>query len=245
MFWREHYLLRKLDSRNIPSHIAIIMDGNGRWASKKGLPRLEGHRAGTRSVRRAIEAGIRAGVEYLTLYSFSQENWQRPADEIAGLMDLFEEMLETETPELNRQGVRVLTIGLLDELRPSTRDRFMEAQEATKHNTKITMMLAVNYGGRREIVDAAVRMAAAGKSPATQGSDAFEEFTRYLYRPEIPDPDLIIRTSGEMRLSNFLLWQAAYSEFWITGKLWPDMRRSDFYRAIYDYQRRDRRFGGL
>lgn len=235
MFWREHSLLHRLDPHNIPSHVAIIMDGNGRWAAKKGLPRLAGHRAGTKSVRRAIEAGIRAGVKYITLYSFSQENWQRPPDEVDGLMDLFEEMLETEMPELNKQGVRVLTIGRLDELRPSTRDSFREAEEVTKANTKITMTLAVNYGGRREIVDAAVRMAAAGN----------EDFTRYLYRPEIPDPDLIVRTSGEMRLSNFLLWQAAYSEFWVTSKLWPDMRRSDFYRAIYDYQRRDRRFGGL
>ena len=149
MFWREHSLLHKLDSHNIPSHVAIIMDGNGRWAAKKGLPRLAGHRAGTKSVRRAIEAGIRVGVKYITLYSFSQENWQRPPDEVDGLMDLFEEMLETEMPELNKQGVRVLTIGRLDELRPSTRDSFSEAEEVTKANTKITMTLAVNYGGRR------------------------------------------------------------------------------------------------
>ena len=228
-----------------PRHVAIIMDGNGRWAAKRGLPRLAGHSAGAKSVREVIAAAIELQVEFLTIYSFSSENWARPVDEVSGLMRLFVEVLERELTNLNRMNVRVSIIGRMEEVPQVTRDAFDRVVAATADNTGLTLVVALNYGARTEMADAARSLArdvAAGRlTPEEITTDLFA--TR-LYTSQIPDPDLIIRTSGELRLSNFLLWQAAYSELWVTATLWPDFSRIDFLRAVVDYGHRERRFGG-
>ena len=230
----------------IPRHIAIIMDGNGRWAKERGLPRLEGHRAGAESVREVMEACIELGVEYLTLYAFSSENWSRPATEVSALMTLLDRFLNEKAKDLDRQNVRLLAIGQLDRLPAKTRALIERIQARTANNTKMTLVLALSYGGREEIVAAARSLATdavAGKISSTD-IDA-ELFASRLQTAGIPDPDLLVRTSGEMRVSNFLLWQISYAEIIIVKKFWPDFRQRDLAEAVQEYQRRHRRFGAL
>ncbi len=229
---------------NLPAHIAVIMDGSGRWASKRSLHRLEGHRVGRESVRTIIRTCARIGISYLTLYTFSLENWQRPADEVEGLMLFLENVLREEYLELNENGVRLRTIGRTDMLPASTRAALDETMNKLKHNTTLVLTLALSYSGRAEITDAARRIA----DDVVQGSinvESIDEtlFKSYLYDPELPDPDLLIRTSGELRISNFLLWQIAYSELFVTQVLWPDFREQELFDSIEAYQKRDRRFG--
>ncbi len=240
-------LARAIDPDRLPAHIAIIMDGNGRWAARRGLPRVAGHRAGIGAVRATVETCARLGVEVLTLYAFSVENWKRPRGEVAMLWKLLRTYLRSELPEMMRNGVRLSTIGRLEGLPPVVRADLEEACEATAANRGLRVNLALNYGGRTELVDAVrslVRDAVASGSP-----DEFEidenAISSRLYTAGSPDPDLLIRTSGEMRVSNFLLWQIAYSELYVTETLWPDFNRTELLRAIIDYQKRNRRFGGL
>lgn len=228
----------------IPAHVAVIMDGNGRWARARGLPRFRGHAAGMRSVREVIEGAIEAGVSWLTLFAFSQENWNRPVREIGSLMRLLERYVSKERDELCRQGVRVRIFGDMDRLAESTRRAIGEIQRATAAGTVLGLNLMISYGGRAELVRAARRLAervAAG----TLRPDAIDEeaVAGELYTAGMPDPDLLIRTSGEQRISNFLLWQLAYTEMYITPVLWPDFQREHLFAAILDYQKRDRRFG--
>jgi undecaprenyl diphosphate synthase len=242
---RARALLAEFDPSATPHHVAIIMDGNGRWAKKRGLPHVAGHSAGAKAVRECIAAAIELGIGYLTIYSFSSENWTRPADEVSGLLSLFVEVLERELTSLQRMHVRVLVIGQMEALPRTTCEAFKRVVAATAGNEGLTLVVALNYGGRIEIAEAArelAREAAAG----TLDPESIDEaaLASRLYTAEIPDPDLLIRTSGEMRVSNFLLWQIAYSELWVTHTLWPDFDRTDLLRAVVDYEKRDRRFGG-
>lgn len=238
-------LLEKLDPDRIPAHVAIIMDGNGRWASSRGLPRLAGHRAGTKAVREAIASSLELGIETLTIYSFSSENWSRPASEVFGLMDLFVEVLQQELSNIQRMGVRVLVAGNHEQLPVATADAFRKCELETAQNTAMTLVVALNYGGRQDILQAARALAKICVEQSIP-PDSIDEnlFSAYLYTAQVPDPDLVIRTSGEMRLSNFLLWQIAYSELWVTDTLWPDFDRHELLRAVVEYQGRHRRFGG-
>ena len=238
-------LLGTLDPAAIPAHVAVIMDGNGRWAAARNLPRLAGHRAGAKSVREVIAASLELGIKVLTIYSFSSENWLRPADEVSGLMSLFVEVLEREFDNLQQQGVRVVVAGHREDLPAKTAASFARVEEQTAANTRLTLVVALNYGGRREILDA-VRALAQKAVSGELDPEAIDErlFGEHLYTAGLPDPDLVIRTSGEMRVSNFLLWQIAYSELYITETLWPDFDRTEFLRAIVDFQHRSRRFGG-
>ena len=242
---RASSLLSQFDAARVPAHVAVIMDGNGRWASKRGLPRLAGHSAGAKAVREVIVAAIEIGLSYLTIYSFSSENWSRPKDEVTGLMSLFVEVLERELANLQRMRVRVLVIGAMEDLPGVTRAAFERVIANTDHNDGLTLVVALNYGARGEIVEAA-RALAREVASGTLNPAAIDEalFASRLYTADIPDPDLLIRTSGEMRVSNFLLWQIAYSELWVTATLWPDFDRNDLLKAVVDYQQRDRRFGG-
>ncbi len=241
----EDLSIDEIKKGKIPRHVAIIMDGNGRWAKRKGQPRLAGHRAGAKAIRQVVEIAPEIGVEYLTLYTFSTENWKRPKQEVLGLMKLFEEQLSKEIDELNREGVRIRVIGRIDGLPKSTREAFLKAQERTKDNKTLNLNIALNYSGRAEITDAARAICKAVKE-GKENLDFDEEiFAHYMYTSDIPDPELLIRTSGELRVSNFLLWQIAYVEIWITDKLWPDFNKKDFLRAVADLQKRRRRFGGL
>ncbi|MEA3345742.1 MAG: polyprenyl diphosphate synthase [Chloroflexota bacterium] len=239
----------------VPTHIGIIMDGNGRWADRRGLPKTEGHRAGVQNVRRVVRACVEFGVQMLTLYAFSTENWGRSPSEIRGLMELAEEY-SSEVEELHRQGVRIRHLGSLEEIasqlgRLGMRmlgqripQRIEEVVDLTKDNTHFTLNLAFNYGGRREIVRAARRIIEEGIAPERlRGEEGEKLFEGYLWSAGLPDPDLIIRTAGEMRLSNFLLWQAAYSEFWATPVLWPDFDADELYQALIAYSMRERRYG--
>ena len=232
-------------SAKIPRHIAIIMDGNGRWAKERGWPRLTGHEQGAHSVERVSEACIAEGVEFLTLYAFSTENWKRPAHEVSGLMMLLERFLAEKVAMMNENGVRLATIGRTSDLPAPVRRRLDRAIAETAHNTKLTLTLALNYGGRDEIVDAVRSIAGEVKSGALDPSaiDA-GTLSSHLYTAGMPDPDLLIRTSGEMRISNFLLWQLSYTEIHVTPTLWPDFGSGDLRAAIADYQARDRRYGG-
>lgn len=232
-------------SAKVPRHIAIIMDGNGRWAKERGWPRLKGHEQGANSVERASEACIAEGVEFLTLYAFSTENWKRPAHEVSGLMMLLERFLAEKVAMMKENGVRLATIGRMDDLPAPVRKRLDRAIAETAHNTKLTLTLALNYGGRDEIVDA-VRSIAREVTSGTLDPAAItaETLSSHLYTAGMPDPDLLIRTSGEMRLSNFLLWQLSYTEIHVTPRLWPDFGAKDLRVAIADYQARDRRYGG-
>lgn len=225
---------------SIPQHIAIIMDGNGRWARARGLPRLAGHRAGTENLRRIIEACVEVGVKYLTIYAFSTENWGRPQDEVQGLMGIFDEVFERELAELHRQGARLNHIGRLEGMRPSLREKVLKGMQITKDNDRLVLNVAFNYGGRDEIVDAIRAIIAAG-TPAEQVNA--ELVSQHLYTAGIPDPDLIIRTSGEQRISNFLLWQAAYAEWIFPETFWPDFGREQLLAAIEQYGQRERRYG--
>ena len=242
---RDRESLPALDWSRVPAHVAIIMDGNGRWAQRRGLPRAAGHRAGAKSIRESIAAAIELGVRYLTIYSFSSENWTRPADEVSGLMSLFVEVIRVELDSLQRMDVRVRVIGDLDAMPAATAGAFRDAVDATATNGTLDLVVALNYGGRDDLVRATRSLAvlvAEGKLDPRGIDDA--AISSRLYTAGIPDPDMVIRTSGEMRVSNFLLWQIAYSELYVTSVLWPDFKRGDFLRAVIDYQRRDRRFGG-
>jgi undecaprenyl diphosphate synthase len=237
----EHRILKK---GNLPSHVAIIMDGNGRWARKRGLPRVAGHRAGIKAVREVVKGCGSLHIDYLTLYTFSVENWKRPAREINALMRFLRETLRREVEELDRNNVRLRAIGRLEDLPREVRVQLARAIDSLNDNTGLTLVLALSYAGRAEILDA-VRRIAEGLSQGKLRPEDLDDhlFTTYLYTGSMPDPDLLIRTSGEMRISNFLLWQIAYSELWITNTLWPDFRRKHLYEAIMDYQERERRFG--
>ena len=221
-------------------HVAIIMDGNGRWADRRGLPRVEGHRQGARQVSEVLEAAREAGVEFLTLYAFSTENWKRPPSEVAALMGLLEEFLDDKLPELMEKNVRLRTVGRTDGLPAGARRKLLAAIKATAGNTAGTLNLALNYGGRAEIVDAVNRIL----SEKPTGKIDENSFRNYLYAPDIPDPELMIRTSGELRLSNFLLWQLSYAELYVTDTLWPDFGKAEFRKALDAFAGRDRRFGG-
>jgi undecaprenyl diphosphate synthase len=226
----------------VPTHVGIIMDGNGRWANRRGLPRLAGHHAGTENVRRITIACADAGVEVLTIYAFSTENWRRPADEVFGLMRLLAQRIDTEAAELHRNNVRIRHIGELEGIQPRLADRVRAAVALTRDNTGLVLNVAFNYGGRREIARAVQRIMEAG-IPA---EDLTEELIdQYLDTAGLPDLDLVIRTGGEMRLSNFLLWQAAYAEYYSTPICWPDFGREELYQAFAEFGRRGRRFGGL
>jgi len=233
-------LLPALDPHKLPRHIAIIMDGNGRWARQRHMPRLFGHRAGIDSVREMVKACREIGVSALTLYAFSSENWSRPGLEVQGLMRLLKEFLRKEIDELNRKGVQLRAIGRWRDLPAAAVKELERGIALTAANKTLVLNLALNYGGRQEIVDACNRVMQEKRSPITE-----KDISMHLDTAHVPDPDLLIRTSGELRISNFLLWQLAYTEFFITDTLWPDFRKADLVAAIADYQRRHRRFGGL
>ncbi|MDE8342691.1 MAG: polyprenyl diphosphate synthase [Acidocella sp.] len=224
----------------IPRHVAIIMDGNGRWAAARGLPRAIGHREGTKAVRRTIEAAIDQGVQYLTLFAFSSENWQRPPEEVTDLTGLLRHYLRNELNELHENGVRLVVIGERDRFGPNLAAELAQAETRTAANTKLILVMALSYGGRADIVDAAKRALASGFTP-DELSEA--KFASLLATDGIPDPDLLIRTSGEERISNFLLWQTAYAELYFTDVLWPDFEAADFTKALAEFARRERRFG--
>jgi len=226
----------------VPVHVGIIMDGNGRWATKRGLPRLAGHRAGTKNLRRVIRAAADAGIKHLTFYAFSTENWSRPEEEVNGLMSLLGEFIETETQELHKEGARLLHIGHLEHLEPQLREKIENAIELTKNNTRIDVIFAISYGGRDEIVTAVRKIVAAGL-PAEEITQ--QTLSDNMFTAGIPDPDLIIRTSGELRTSNFLTWQSVYSEWAFPEVLWPDFDEATLAEILEDFSKRERRFGGL
>lgn len=224
----------------IPRHVAVIMDGNGRWARERGLPRLAGHRAGVENLRRTIEAAVEFGIEYLTIYAFSTENWERPPAEVRGLMNILEEVIDRELQELHKNGVQLRHIGKLDGLRQELQDKVREAIELTKDNRRLVLNVAFNYGGRDEIVHAIQEMIRDGVDPDEVDEDMV---SRYLYTAGSPDPDLVVRTSGELRVSNFLIWQGAYAEWVVTPTYWPDFSREELHKALTEFARRERRFG--
>jgi undecaprenyl diphosphate synthase len=226
--------------KRIPCHVAIIMDGNGRWALARGLPRLAGHRAGTENLRQVIEACGEFGIEYLTIYAFSTENWGRPLEEVRGLMRILEDVIDRELPELHEQGVQLRHIGVLDRLKPELRQKVLDAIELTKDNDKLVLNVAFNYGGRDEIIFAIKKIIEDGTNP----EDITEKLiNQYLYTAGVPDPDLIIRTSGELRGSNFLIWQGAYAEWYFTPTFWPNFDRDELRKALAEYGKRERRYG--
>lgn len=226
----------------VPVHVAIIMDGNGRWAKKRGLPRQAGHRAGVENLRRVIDACVEFGIKILTIYAFSTENWGRPESEVRGLMRIFRRVLDQELEELNAQGVCLHHLGDLEGIDPDLQEKVRYALELTKDNVRLILNVAFNYGGRAEILHATQQMLADGVSPADLTEDLFSS---YLFTRGLPDPDLVIRTSGELRVSNFLIWQAAYAEFLAAPEYWPDFGREELYEAIVAYSQRERRFGLL
>jgi undecaprenyl diphosphate synthase len=238
----EDGLARQVNFERLPRHVAVIMDGNGRWAAQRHLPRVEGHRAGIDAVRDIVESSARLGIKVLTLYAFSVENWKRPASEVSTLMGLLKRYLRLELNTLLDNDIRFRVIGREDELAPDVRTELKAAADRTSGNRGMEFNIALNYGGRAELVEAARQMIAAGLRP-----DEVDEqrFSGFLYTAGQPDPDLLIRTSGEMRVSNFLLWQIAYAEIWVTDTLWPDFRKRHLLEAILDYQKRDRRYGGI
>ena len=226
----------------IPYHVAIIMDGNGRWAKERGLPRIAGHQAGTENLRTIIRASAKLGIQYLTIYAFSTENWARPKAEVTGLMRILSEVIDREMADLHKEGARLVHIGHLDGLSQTLQDKVRQAMDLTKDNQRITIVLAFNYGGRDEIIHAIKRMLADQVDP-----DAVDEalMHKYMFTADIPDPDLVIRTSGEQRTSNFLTWQSVYSEWYFPQVYWPDFNEEELHKAIEVYNQRDRRFGGL
>lgn len=224
----------------VPQHVAIIMDGNGRWAIQQGLPRLAGHKAGTENLRRVIRSTVEFGVKYLTIYAFSTENWGRPAEEVNGLMLILQNVIDRELNELHKEGVQLRHIGRLERLDPGIQKKVLKAIELTKNNDRLILNVAFNYSGRDEIVYAIQKIISVG-IPAEDVTD--ELVNKYLFTAGVPDPDLIIRTSGELRLSNFLIWQAAYSEWYITPKFWPDFDKEEYRRALESFAHRDRRYG--
>jgi undecaprenyl diphosphate synthase len=224
----------------VPYHLAIIMDGNGRWARARGLPRLAGHRAGTENIRRILEGCVEYGIKILTLYAFSTENWGRPDEEVRGIMRILEQTIDRELPELHKNGVQLRHIGRLEGISEELKKRVRKAVELTKNNDRIILNVAFNYGGRAEILDAVRRIVESGIEP-----DRLDEelFSQYLYTAGLPDPDLIIRTAGELRMSNFLIWQGAYAEYYATPTYWPDFDKEELYKALVEYSKRERRFG--
>jgi undecaprenyl diphosphate synthase len=236
--------LGKIDRSLSPRHVAIIMDGNGRWAKKRGLPKIAGHKAGAKSVEETIKAAREAGIEILTLYTFSTENWKRPKKEVDSLMKLLESYLDSEAEKIAKKDIKIKAIGRIEGLPESVRRKISALEEKTKNNKSLLLNLALNYGGRPEITDAAKKIAEDVKKKKLSPEDVSEEvFEKYLYTKGIPDPDLLIRTSGEMRLSNFLLWQLSYTEIYVTDTLWPDFRKKDLDKAITEFQKRERRYG--
>jgi undecaprenyl diphosphate synthase len=230
----------KSSLERIPYHLGIIMDGNGRWARQRGLPRLAGHRAGTENIRRVLTGCVEFGVKVLTIYAFSTENWKRPDEEVKGLMSIFARVIDRELQELHREGVQLRHVGRMEGISDSLRAKVRRAIDLTKNNDRIILNVAFNYGGRAEIVDALKRIIRDG----VQAEDVTEELIgSYLYTTDCPDPDLIIRTSGEFRTSNFLLWQAAYAEYYVTPTYWPDFDKEELYKALSTFSQRDRRFG--
>lgn len=225
---------------NLPRHIGFIMDGNGRWAKQRGLPRLAGHRAGAENLRRVLRACGEWGIKYVTIYAFSTENWGRPREEVEGLLNLLDQYIDKELPELVKEGVQVRHIGRMDGVPERLQEKIRQAVEATKGNERLILCVAFNYGGRAEIVDAVRKIIAEGYKPEEVDEDLISS---HLYTAGIPDPDLIIRTAGEMRLSNFLLWQSAYAEYYSTPVYWPDFDEEELYKALLDFSRRERRFG--
>ena len=238
----EEALARQVDFDRLPAHVAVIMDGNGRWAAQRHLPRVEGHRAGIESVREVVEGSARLGVRVLTLYAFSVENWKRPATEVSMLMMLLKQYVRLELNTLLRNDIRFHVIGRVDALAPDVQRELRDAERKTAGNRGMQFNIALNYGGRAEIVEAVKRVIAERVPPADLTEQRFSD---YLYTAGQPDPDLLIRTSGEMRVSNFLLWQIAYAEIWVTDTLWPDFRKRHLLDAILAYQKRDRRYGGI
>ncbi len=234
-----------IDRERMPKHIAIIMDGNGRWAKERNLPRVDGHSKGVETVQRIVEASGRIGLQYLTLYTFSTENWNRPKEEVDALMALMLKAIEEKREELIEKGVRIRILGNREELPESVREKFNELELASLRNEGLTLSLAVNYGARSEILDAVRRVAKDYKAGIIEATDEIDGtlFERYLTTAGMPDPDLLIRTGGECRLSNFLLWQSAYTEFYFVEKYWPDFEEGDLYSAIFDFATRERRFG--
>lgn len=239
----EESLAKEIDFTRLPKHVAIIMDGNGRWAKKRRLPRIEGHRAGSKSVQEVVETSARIGIKYLTLYAFSKENWKRPKKEISTLWRLLEDYLRREDKSLVKNNLRLKVIGQREDIPSGVLRELGRVEELTKNNTRMTVILALNYGGRTEIVDAVKKILADRKVEPSSLNE--ETFSSYLYTSGIPDPDLLIRTSGEQRISNFLLWEIAYSEIWITPELWPDFRRKHVLQALVEFQKRERRFGDI
>ena len=243
---RDERLLSSIAWDRLPRHVAIIMDGNGRWAAQRGQPRIAGHRAGVEAVRAAVDTGARLGLEALTLYAFSTENWKRPRYEVDALMRMLRKYLRIELEEIHRQNIRFQTIGRTEALAPNVRQEITRASEKTAGNKGMVLSVALNYGGRAEIVDAAraaIKKLASEKRSADELTE--EAIARELYTSDLPELDLLVRTSGELRISNFLLWQSAYAEIHVTETLWPDFRRVHLLEAVVDYQQRRRRFGGL
>jgi undecaprenyl diphosphate synthase len=224
----------------VPQHVGIIMDGNGRWAKARGLPRSAGHRAGTENLRKVLRAAVEFGIEILTIYAFSTENWGRPVGEVRALLAILERVIDRELEELHEEGVQLRHLGRLDRIAPQLRRKILRAIEKTKDNQRLILNVAFDYGGRAELVRAIQHIIADGV-PTEQVDDAL--VSRYLYTADLPDPDLIIRTSGEMRISNFLIWQGAYAEFYVPSILWPDFDKGELYKALESYNRRERRFG--
>ncbi|MCK5171435.1 MAG: isoprenyl transferase [Bacteroidales bacterium] len=236
----------QIDKKNLPQHIAVIMDGNGRWAQKKGNQRIFGHKNGVKAVRDTVEGAAELGINFLTLYAFSTENWNRPKQEVNALMSLLITTINSETDTLIKNNVRLLTIGDIDGLPKNVNTKLKVLINQTANNTGLSLILALNYSARWEIVNAVKEIIAENRqNPIDVGSINNEFFERYLNTKDIPDPDLLVRTSGEYRISNFLIWQMAYSELYFTEVLWPDFRRNDLYEAIIDYQKRERRFGKI
>ncbi|MDP2960751.1 MAG: isoprenyl transferase [candidate division Zixibacteria bacterium] len=235
-----------LKKGNLPRHIAIIMDGNGRWAKKRGLPRIAGHRAGVRTVKKIVEAAGELKLSILTLFTFSTENWQRPREEVSAIMNLLYETTKRELSELEKNNVKLITTGKIEELSLRRKEILEKAIQRTKDNTGLVLNLALNYSGRSEILYAVKKISLDISSGIIKPEEVDEKlFSFYLYTKELPDPDLLIRTSGEMRLSNFMLWQTSYTELYVTEVLWPDFSVNDFYQAIWAYQNRQRRFGKI
>jgi undecaprenyl diphosphate synthase len=242
----EKLLPGRIDNSRLPSHVAIIMDGNGRWAVKNGLPRVEGHRKGVQVIKEITKASDNLGIKVLTLYAFSTENWKRPKNEVFALMRLMKYYLRKETDELHEKNIRIRAIGDIDGIPASPRKELLKSIEKTSGNRGMTLNLAVNYGGRAEIIEGIRKVVKDLKEGRIKPEDITQEsFGNFLYTAELPDPDLLIRTGNEMRVSNFLLWQIAYTELWVTPLFWPEFRKEDFFSAVLDYQRRKRRFGGI
>jgi len=242
----EGELLAVVRAQPRPEHVAIIMDGNGRWATRRGLPRVAGHREGVKTARAIVRAADTLGLRYLTLYAFSSENWSRPEDEVSTLLSLLERAIRSELPELMERNVRLRVLGRKNGVPLQVRRGIDHVVHATRDNTGLGLMMAFNYGGRDELIDACRALARRVQAGELRPEDIGEtEIQRALYTADVPDPDLLIRTSGEMRVSNFLLWQIAYTELWITPTLWPDFGAADLYGAIAEFQRRTRRFGGV